>query len=583
MKPCSFKVTEKTKKLAVVLLFLLLFGVGIATTGAYGQHCDENNQFVLVHANMKEYILQLVKGGMQADLVKWYDDRGIVEISKSENLDHGIAAYYPIAPLLLTDQMSHGFMLLLWNGYTFLLFFLGVISLYFIGKKLFLSRAAGCVTAVLFYLTPRMFAEGHYNNKDLILLCLALLSVWMGLEFAEKRQFRYAILMGAAAAFAANIKIVGAWPFALVGLWYLWELTRKKEWSQKNFFVGACAVVSFLTVYILITPACWSNPAGFLAYLTGNAQHFSRWDGEILFAGQLYKHSRNPLPRLYLIRMLGMTVPVYVLVLWCIGQVALFVKLCRERKAFFKEGRNSFFLLVSLWWFLPLSIAMASQTLVYNSWRHFYFCYGAIVLLAVYGLFALIRLAEAKVRCGREQNGKKAGAERSWHPAIVLGGYGVMAVCLLFTAVQNIKYHPYQYAYFNALAGKGIEEEYEIDYWVIGGRAILEELSSYLAKEAGIEPEAVFAGEGAPVTISACDITTLIGMENGWVNLPAAERAMLSCTDNWQEADYVVVNSTYSVIEELAGNADNRFVKDNYTKVCEISAYGNEIWSVYRK
>lgn len=578
------QISDKIIRILIFLFFMGMFLAGLAVTKDYGQHCDENNQFVLVHANMKEYMKQLAPKNWQAELMKWYDDRGIAEISASENQDHGIAVYYPMAPFLLTEQISHGLMLLLWNSYTFCLFFLGVTALYFIGKKLFLSRRAGLAAALLFYLTPRMFAEGHYNNKDVILLCLALASVWMGLEFVERKEYRYAVLMAVAAAFAANIKIVGAWPFGLMGIAYLWELTRKKEWNSRNFSVGLSAVIGFLVVYIAITPACWSNPAGFLAYLTGNAGHFARWDSEVLFDGILYKHSRNPLPRTYLIKMLGLTVPIYILVLWAVGQAAVIVRLCRERKKFFENEKNLLLLLFSLWWSVPLCFAMVSQMLVYNSWRHFYFCYGAIVLLAVHGLEELGRLAvwlavKWKLLPGEDaawHNGRK---EKDICGTLV---YGVLAFCLVFTAGQSIRNHPYEYAYFNAAAGRGIEEQYEIDYWVIGGKSILEEL--YACLEAAYDGGAENAeNDGGMVKLSACDITTLIGMENGWVNLPPEMRTVISCTDNWQAADYVVVNSTYSVIEELCGNTDNRYVKENYEEICRISAYGNVIWTVYKR
>ena len=86
-----------------------------------------------------------------------------------------------------------------------------------------------------------------------------------------------------------------------------------------------------------------------------------------------------------------------------------------------------------------------------------------------------------------------------------------------------------------------------------------------------------------PVTVAACDITTQIGMENGWVNLPLKKREALICTEQWQEADFVVVNTTYSAIEALRGNTDGQYVRDNYREICRISAYGNEIWTVYAR
>ena len=593
IKTKQYRLPSKWVTLLIAAGFFLLFLTGLAVTGDYGQHCDENNQFVLVYANMKEYAMRLLHGGMEEDILKWFDDRNIVEISASENLDHGIAAYYPIAAFLLTDQLSHGLMLNLWNGYTFCLFFLGVAALYFIGKRVFDSRLFGVLTALAFYLTPRMFAEGHYNNKDLILLCLALVSVWMGLRMTEKRSFGAALFMGTAAAFAANIKIVGAWPFALMGLYYLWELTARKEWSKKNFLVGLTAVISFLAVYVLITPACWSDPAGFIRYLTGNAKHFARWDDDVLFAGQLYKHSRNPLPRTYLMRMIWLTVPVYLLVLWVIGQAAVLIHMVQKIKAHRTVKRAElwetevFWLLVSLWWMAPLGAAMAGQTLVYNSWRHFYFCYGAIVLLALYGLKFIAEWAGHLAERIKGSKGQLTAAKRAQAEGVA---YGIFALCLCLTGIQSMRNHPYQYAYFNFLAGKGVEERYEIDYWVIGGRSVLEELYACLEQEAlsmtgegtGEESE-----EGArtvgPVTVAACDITTQIGMENGWVNLPLKKREALICIEQWQEADFVVVNTTYSAIEALRGNTDGQYVRDNYREICRISAYGNEIWTVYAR
>ena len=221
---------------------------------------------------------------------------------------------------------------------------------------------------------------------------------------------------------------------------------------------------------------------------------------------------------------------------------------------------------------------MVSRTLVYNSWRHFYFCYGAIILLAVYGLEELSEGAERLMLKRKKMAVKGSGG------AIV---YVVAAFCLVFTAGQSLYNHPYEYAYFNVIAGQGIEEQYEIDYWTVGGKSALEELYACLEREEGQEAErdgeAETAENDGAVLVSACDITTLIGVENGWVNLPSGKRERIACTDNWQEADYVLVNSTYSAIEELCGNPDNQYLKENYEKIAQISAYGNVIWSIFKK
>ena len=53
-------------------------------------------------------------------------------------------------------------------------------------------------------------------------------------------------------------------------------------------------------------------------------------------------------------------------------------------------------LLCSLLWLLPLGAAVLAHATVYNGWRHFYFLYGPMLVLAAYGLHGLYRLMEGK-------------------------------------------------------------------------------------------------------------------------------------------------------------------------------------------
>ena len=62
------------------------------------------------------------------------------------------------------------------------------------------------------------------------------------------------------------------------------------------------------------------------------------------------------------------------------------------------------------------------------------------------------------------------------------GVYAIVAASLAITAVQMVRLHPYQYIYFNPLAGvhENLGETYEMDYWGIERREALErQLTTY--------------------------------------------------------------------------------------------------------
>ena len=197
-------------------------------------------------------------------------------ISQSIERDHGISAYYAFLPAIAgLSQISNYAVHVGWQCYTFALFMLGVIALYGIARELFHgSRWFGCAAVLLLYLTPRMFAEGHYNNKDVVLLSLVLLTIWLGVRFIQRDRLWDALLFSLAGAFAMNTKIIGGWFWGVFGILYIVMYLRRWSVSRQMWRNGLVAIGAFLLFYVLLTPAMWNHPLGFLKYLAGQCRKF---------------------------------------------------------------------------------------------------------------------------------------------------------------------------------------------------------------------------------------------------------------------------------------------------------------------
>ena len=276
--------------------------------------------------------------------------------------------------------------------------------------------------------------------------------------------------------------------------------------------------------YALLTPALWANPAGFFSYLLTNALSFQRWSNWVLFRGTVFQLAKTPLPWYYLPYMILATTPLWALLLIAVGTVC----------AAWAGKRDSRLLLPLLTAFLPLAVAVLTRTTVYNGWRHFYFVYGPMLLLAVYGLQRLAIRAQ--------------GIQRR----LILGG---LAVCMLLTGVGEVTQHPHQQAYYQPLVQLKGTQYNELDYWNISVREGLERLAAQV--------------EGA-IPVTGCDLWAQDGLRKALITLPEdlRERFFLS------EGGYVVVNPTYALFSGYT-------CED--TPVVTLSSYGQPILFIYPK
>lgn len=528
----------------VCLFFAAVLLMGLMTAGDYGRPWDESDEMAILRMNLWEYSRMLhldetvfeAWAGQNDDLIS-----ALTPISESIEQDHGIAAFYPLSELVLNTRLTEHYRMLVWHMYCWALFTLGLFALYACCRQLEMSRLAGLLCALFMLLSPRFFAEGHYNNKDIVLMSLSLCVLWQGLRLMKKPTWLRALGFALAGALAANTKVVGFALWALCALFVLLRQLMQKKLDRRVAFIGCGTLVGFLGLYALLTPALWHDPLGFLSYLLNNALAFGRWENYVRFRGTTFLLIDQRLPWYYLPYMILATTPLWALLFIGLGQLTAGRALVRQRKQLWRSDRLLGLGLCSLMWLVPLLFAIVTRTTVYNGWRHFYFIYGFMLILAVYGLHTLLHaLKDAKparrVLCG------------------------LLGLCMALTGVGIVTQHPYQYAYYQPLIALKADEDYlELDYWNLSVMDALKELA---------------ASQPGTLSIGYADIWAQAGLMR---TLPAMKPEIASrfqLTDEADTAAYILSNPTYALFSGYQPSSDLR-------EAVVINAYGKPIMRIY--
>lgn len=535
----------KIRKAAVCLFFAALLLIGALASGDYGVPTDEPSEQIILQENMHEYAVRLL--GEESSAAQWYRQRGINRISLSIEKDHGQCAYYLFMPVFAALEDQPQAMTTAWHLWTWLWFMAGVVAIYGFCRETGLTTPQSLMGSLLLYLCPRFFAEGHYNNKDMVLLSLVLFTLWMGARFLKQPGFLRGALLSLFGAMAANTKIVGAFPWAVMGLCAVVLVTSQRRWTLRMTLTALETVAVFAVCYALLTPACWSGVGDYVRYLMENASGFTRWTGVVLFRDMIIDQTVQPLPRYYLIWLMIITLPLYVIPLAAAGQINVLCRLGKSRLKSLGDPVLLSLLAASLCWFAPLFAAALIRPLVYNGWRHFYFTYAGVALLAAHGIGAMMRLLRRVCR------------DFGMHRLFALG----LCLCFAWMAWGIAENHPNQYAYYNRLGRENAESEMELDYWNVSIAEAMETLT------------VCQRNQSLPLVLGQRDSMTYLGMER---NRPALSQQTLDLIDIQENPDapYLISNTTYARIYGVEP-------PQGYRTLFTIRSYGLPVCAVYEK
>ncbi len=343
---------------------------------------------------------------------------------------------------------------------TFLLFWTGSVFLYLLARRLFKDWKPALLTAALLILSPRIVTDAFYNTKDIPLMALFTVSMYTLVRFIDKKTPGRAAAHALACALAIDTRIVGVFVPILTLLWLLYDLVRERKNEglvrPLGMLCGWLAGTVFLT--ILFWPVLWLDPVGqFVAAFERMGKY--PWGQDVFYLGKYV--SSSELPWHYLPVWIAVTTPVLYTALFLWGGATVLWAAVRRPFRALREMRAE--ITVLLWFFVPVIAVIVGKSVVYDGWRHVFFIYPALLLLAVLGL-------RSAVSC----LGRILGDARL--AATLLGI--VVAVSCAGTMSFLIRNHPYGNLYFSWLTGgiAGADGRFELDYWGLSYRQAIEML-----------------------------------------------------------------------------------------------------------
>ena len=504
-----------------VVALALFAAVGLAVLDDYGAGPDEWHQW-RIGARALDYIL--------GDADELLDDH---------NRYYGVAFELPLSVIervlglersreiyLTRHLLTHAFHLV------------GGLFAWALALRMFGSRTLALVAMLTFLLHPRIYAHSFFNTKDAPFLSMFMIALYAVHRAFGKNSVGAFACAGVAVGLLANIRVMGAALFPAVVVMLLCDMAAAL-WARRGarrpaLSAAAFAVAAPLTLYATY-PIMWvEGPLALLdAFRTLSDHPFQTF---VLFQGEMVHNSA--LPPHYLPTWIAITTPPLTLALAAAGIGATLWAAARRPADAFGNSETRFRLMLAAALALALAAVAAFSPHMVNGWRHFFFLYAPICLLAVCGLDALASAAAAWTERARRRIGRisPAAARAAIYAAAVLG-IGV-------TVAEMAAIHPHQLVYFNAFVDRRTPEYLRTQYEMGAiGPSLLEGMRWLLARYP----------DSAPSVRSASKARWLLSeRENG---------ALRSAGDR-TDPDFVVFNSN-QLEERFAPYAYTRRVYDN--------------------
>ncbi|MBC6608343.1 glycosyltransferase family 39 protein [Hymenobacter sp. BT188] len=488
--------------------FGILLGLGLWLHDDYGVSWDEPNNHLngLVSA---KYLAQLVAPELVA---RQASSRLIPDIQKFADADHGVAFELPLA--LLSFVFTHGdsqAFYRLRHFCIFLVFVLGVWALYQLAKQRFESWHWGLLAAGLLVLSPRFFAESFYNGKDIVYMALFTLALYTLTRLLQRPTLGRAVIHGLATALAVDVRVQGLL-LLLVSVLMLGLEARYRAPAERGQLlrVGGIYSVAALTLTVLGWPYLWALPWKDLLAATKRINQYP-WHGRVVYFGRVLPGTQ--LPWHYIPTWIIITTPLPYILATLAGVTAWMWEISQRGRASLSTFAGRLDLLFVSWLLVPVLLVIVLRPVVYDGWRHLYFIYPALVLLAVRGVHTLITIARQRPQ---------------WRP-LAMGAFLVVIFGMVHAAWRIVRDHPHQQTYFSILPPSYAQRNFDLDYWGLSYRQGL---------------EWVLAHDQAPnISVYSPWPSGHLVYTNSLI-LPPTDRARLRFA-NYRNADYILTNYRY--------------------------------------
>ena len=381
---------------------------------------------------------------------------------------------------------------------THLFFLAGGFFCWLLTYRLFGSRLVALLAMLLFLLHPRIYAHSFFNSKDLPFLSMFIIALYLTHRAFRRDSVWAFALCGVGVGLLVNLRIMGImlFPavFGMLALDTFYTIKRfydvklgesgqeakpavgnssrrdrrrsrlqrrraarapqtaasaiRRALANAGAFVAAFAIALYAS-----WPLLWREPLGILEGLATLSQHPTH--NASLFRGELVRWPNIPWE--YIPTWALITTPPVALALAALG-TAYLARLCAaDWRGALANSPARFGLLAAACLILPVAAAILLNSNLYNGWRHMYFLYAPLCVLAAFGLRWLAALPKPRLRTA---------------------AYALAALGIAVAAVEMVRLHPHQNEYFSPLISKsGIADRYEMDYWNVSYRQAFETLA----------------------------------------------------------------------------------------------------------
>lgn len=414
----------------ILLLLIVNILAGIFTFQSYGYSWDEPLFYEYADALQYAY-----------SPTEWFSGTFDLEnafgVSATDHANRGPAYVLLATPVVSFIELFGLDPASAWHFTNFLTFQLGVYLFYRLASK-WMRKSAALAASALFAWQPLLWGHAFINPKDIPFLVFFLGAVCFGFEMvhelAGKNEHGYTKTLLAAffLGIATSTRVLGPLAAILTGLYALlyWRQIKIGKLVWQFAVYGLFAILVAFSTW----PYLWLNPlqkfVEVFGFMSDNPTQLN-----VLFGGSDYQ--AGELPRRYFPLLLGYTLsePSYLLI-----GAGIILGLWKA------DSKKKLLLGILLLWFGTLAAyILLKRPAMYDGYRHFLFILPPLFIFAGFAFEVLFNMVR-----------------NTWQ------NFVITAAILTVGLVPMIQLHPYQYAYYNTLAGgvNGAFRNYETEYWL---------------------------------------------------------------------------------------------------------------------
>lgn len=342
----------------------------------------------------------------------------------------------------------------------------------------------GFFAFLFLFLTPFFFASSMNNQKDIPFAAMYIMSAYYIIQFikqlprpSKKTIVSLMIVVG----LTLSVRIAGLLMIAYLGLFMgiYWIIYTRKHTLKKSrklifrflFQIIIISIVAYI-IGIILWPFALQDPIKNPYLALTQFESFSLVHIWELFEGD--KTYMQDFPWYYLPKFMLITIPLFVLAGIAMAIIGL--------KSLSKKHGIGMILMLFFLLVFPVVYIIYKQSALYSMWRHVYFVYPIVVIIAVLGWNWLLNITKKQ-------------------KAIRIMAAVILALLIIKPTIWSIRNHPYQYVYYNEIVGgvEGAYGYYETDYWCQSPREAMEWL---LENKPITEKKTIIATNNEPLSAS---------------------------------------------------------------------------------